>query len=86
MSPLVADAAWMVALKEGAIFRIVSRLLLLTLVALVALGCATPSTGGHPGQSNRAAELRATRVLDRHRARRGERCPQGRPVVPRPCP
>jgi D-alanyl-D-alanine carboxypeptidase len=73
MSTLVAAAAvWPSALKEGSHSRIASRLLLpLTLLAAVALvGCATPATGGHSSASSRSLELRATRVLDRHRARR----------------
>jgi D-alanyl-D-alanine carboxypeptidase len=52
-------------------FRIASRLLLpMILAATVAVGCAAPATVGHPGASSRSLELRATRVLDRHRAHR----------------
>ena len=51
-------------------FRIASRLLLhLTLVAAVTVGYATPARAGHSSESSRA-ELQATRILDRHRARR----------------
>jgi D-alanyl-D-alanine carboxypeptidase len=51
-------------------FRIAYRLLLpLTLAAAVAAGCSTPATAGRAGSPSRS-ELRATRILDSHRARR----------------
>lgn len=50
-------------------FRIVHLLLPATLAAALAAGCATPGTAGHPEGSSRS-ELRAARVLERHRARR----------------
>ena len=51
-------------------FRIASRLLLPVIFsAACAAGCATPATGSHSGASG-LSELRATRILDRHRARR----------------
>jgi len=51
-------------------FRIASRLLLpVTLAAAVTAGCATSATAGHSDASSRS-EFRATRILDRHRARR----------------
>ena len=51
-------------------FRIASRLLLpVVFSAACAAGCATPATGSHSGASS-PSELLATRVLDRHRARR----------------
>ena len=39
------------------------------LAAAVSAGCATPAAAGHTGSSSRP-ELRAARILDRHRARR----------------
>ena len=39
------------------------------LAAALETGCATPATAGHPGTSPRS-EVQATRILDRHRARR----------------
>ena len=58
------------ALKEGSTRRVASRLLLpITLAVAVTTGCATPATAHHPGAASRP-ELQATRVLDRHRARR----------------
>ena len=70
MSRLVVDTVWPSFTRERAIFRIASRLLLpVTLVAAVAAGCATPAAAGLSSASSRF-ELRATQILDRHRARR----------------
>ena len=67
----VAVAVWPSALKEGSHFCVVPRFLMpLILLAAVVLGCATPATSGHSSASSRSLELRATRVLDRHRERR----------------
>jgi D-alanyl-D-alanine carboxypeptidase len=50
-------------------FRIACRLFLpVTLAAAVTQACATPATAGRSGASSRS-ELRAKRILDRHRAR-----------------
>lgn len=51
-------------------FPVAIRLLLpAILAAAVTAGCANPTLAGHPRASSRS-ELRATRILDRHRARR----------------
>ncbi len=49
--------------------RIDSRLLLPLILAAASVACAAPATSGRPGASSQL-ELRATRILDRHRARR----------------
>jgi D-alanyl-D-alanine carboxypeptidase len=66
--PVVAAVGRALALKE--MLRIASRLLLkVTLAATVAAGCATPAAAGRSAASSQN-ELRAMRILDRHRARR----------------
>jgi D-alanyl-D-alanine carboxypeptidase len=87
----VAAVVWAYSLIEKSMFlaaRLLSLLLPVTLVAAVTAGCATTATAGHPGPSARSLELRATRILDSHRARRefpgavlALRGPSGAPVT-----